>query len=616
MNEDRGAKRSGLRISRGFGGAAPIVTMAVGVLSLAAACGGGQTHPNLFSTNGSDDGGVSIAAVMQKIGSAKPALGADVAVGVAGNSDKVVGVSLTGGEPWTFAHAVDVRPTLAGSVVVGEGGGELFCLDAPTGKKLWARQVGPMKMRGAGDDGKTTVVSLAGESGGSVLLAIDRDGSVARQIESDKALGVPAVLAGYAFVPWSSQYVSVLDLSSGDEAARILLRGKVSHALAENGSIFFGEQDLFRFDDKIKSASRNLATHLALPQRELPGTPALMGPGDETLGPVALALDKTRMYAMPGSGDPLGFASDRFYGTYFRLVMAFDSKTTKLAWVHDEPVDVVGGAAGPSSFVLCDESGKVLVLDAATGGVERELSLGGPIKSCTAQADGLAGAAPQPAPPLASQIGAALVNRDSEMISGQRLLLRELATLEDEGVTKTLVDLTSNPLTAPLLLTEGRRALAARRNGAKYMLDALAKHYDFLHDVLLTPPVGPMAQALAAMKTKQAAPLLAAHLMDPADTDDDVKQAAAVLVEIGDASNVPALSQFLALYHAAAESDDVANAAVSAGQALLAYGGPAGRKSVDAVLADPGTLAVVKERLSAVEQQVDAQKAQAKPTKK
>ncbi len=258
----------------------------------------------------------------------------------------------------------------------------------------------------------------------------------------------------------------------------------------------------------------------------------------------------------------------------------------------------------------------MLVLDAATGGVERELSLGAPIKSCTAQADGLAASAPQPAPPLASQIGAALVDRDSEMISAQRLLLRELATLENDGVTKTLVDLTSNPLTAPLLLADGRRALAARRNGAKYMLDALAKHYDYLHDVLLTPPVGPMAQALAAMNTKQAAPLLAAHLMDPADSDDDVKQAAAALVEIGDTSNVPALSHFLALYHAAAESDDVANAVVSAGQALLAYGGPAGRKSVDAVLADPATLEVVKERLSAVEQQVDAQKAQPKTPKK
>ncbi len=577
-----------------------------------AACGGGQTHPNLFATDWEDDNGASITGVQQKIGGAKAPTGADVAVGVAGNSDKVVGIPLAGGTAWSFAHAVDVRPTIAGSVVVGEGGGELFALDAASGKKLWTRQVGAQAMRGAGDDGKVTVVSLQ-SSQGSLLIAIDREGSVVRQIETKQQLGVPAVLGGYAFVPWSNQYVSVLDLSSGDEAARILVRGKVSRALAVGGGIFFGEQELFRFDDKIKGASKSQATHIALPQRELPGTPSLMAPGEEKLGPVAGALDKTRMYARPTTTDPIAFDSQRFYGTYFRLAMAFDTSTTKLAWVYSNKVDLVGGAAGPATFVLCDEEGKVVVLDAATGGVERELSLGGPIKSCTAQADGLAASTPQPPPPLSQQISAALTNRDSEMVSGQRLLLRELATLEDESVTKTLVDLASNPLTAPLLIADSRTALAARRNGAKAMLEALAKHYDFLHDVLLSPPVGPIAQALAAMKEKSAAPLLAAHLLDPADTDDDCKQAAAALVDIGDATAIPTLKQFMTLYHASADSEATAAAVVSSGQALLNYGGPDGRKLVDATIADPSTIDAVKSRLSAVEQQLDAQKSQAKP---
>jgi outer membrane protein assembly factor BamB len=194
------------------------------------------------------------------------------------------------------------------------------------------------------------------------------------------------------------------------------------------------------------------------------------------------------------------------------------------------------------------------------------------------------------------------------MVSGQRLLLRELATLPDDAVTKTLVDLASNPLTAPILISDARVALAARRSGARYMLDALARHYDFLHDVLLTPPVGPMAQALAAMKEKAAAPLLAAHLLDPADTDDDVKQAATALVELGDATQVPTLKQFVTLYRADADSEAMAAAVVSAGQALLAYGGADGRKVVDVVLADPMTIEAVKSRLSAVVQQFDAQK--------
>ncbi len=582
------------------------------VSSFSWACGGGQTHPNMFATDWEDDGGKSVAAVQARIGATKPPAGADVAVGVGGNSDKVVGVALAGGTPWTFAHGIDVRPTIAGTVVVAEGGGELFALDAASGKKLWARQVGSQTMRGAGDDGKVTVVSLDSGGRGSVLLAIDREGNVARQIETDKALGVPAVLGGFAFVPWSNQYVSVIDLTNGEEAGRILLRGKVSHAFTTSGSLFFGENELFRFDDKIKNASRNQATHLVLPQRELPGTPSLMAPGDDKLGPVAMALDKTRMYAHPNGADPIGFDAQRFYGTYFRMAMAFDSGTTKLAWVYNSPVDLVGGAAGPSTFIACDESGKVTVLDAVTGGVERELSLGGPIKSCTVQDDGLAASTPQPPPPLSQQISVALLNRDSEMVTGQRLLLRELATLEDETVTKTLVELASNPLTAPLLIADSRTALAARRTGASHMLAALAKHYDFLHDVLLSPPVGPMAQALAAMKEKSAAPLLASHLLDPADTDEDVKQAAAALVDLGGPNEVPALKQFFKLYRAYPDSEGVAAAVVSSGQALLAFGGADGRKIVDAALADPLTVDALKSRLKAVEEQADAQKSQKK----
>jgi outer membrane protein assembly factor BamB len=333
-----------------------------------------------------------------------------------------------------------------------------------------------------------------------------------------------------------------------------------------------------------------------------------MASGEEKLGPVANALDKTRMYARPTTNEPIAFDSSRFYGTYFRLAMAFDTQSTKLAWVYSDKVDLVGGAAGPGVFVACDEDGKVSVLDAATGGIERELSLGAPVKSCTVQADGLAPQAATPPPPLAQQIGAAVTNRDSEMVAGQRLLLRELATLEDENVTKTLVDLASNPLTAPILIADSRAALAARRTGAKYMLEALARHYDFLHDVLLTPPVGPMAQALAAMKEKAAAPLLAAHLLDPADTDDDVQRAAEALVDLGSPAQIAALKQFITLYRAGADSEAVALGVISAGQSLLVYGGTDGRKLVDATIADPMTLDAIKARLSAIEQQVDAQK--------
>ncbi len=569
-----------------------------------AACGAGQTHSNLFGTEWEDDGGKEVAALRTKLASAKPSANADVAVAVAGNNDKVVGVPLAGGK-WTFAHAIDVRPTVAGSVVVGEGGGELFALDAATGKKLWARAVGPMVMHGAGDDGKVTVVTLGQSSGqGSLIIAVERDGSVARQIETEKVLGVPAVVAGHVFVPWSSQYVSVIDLTSGEESARILFRGKVSHAFASGGDLWFGEADTFRFDDKIAFASKNGATKLSLPQRELPGTPMLRTPGEERVGPVALAIDKTKLYGRPGAN---GWEGGRFFGTYFRIVMGFDADKGALSWVWNTADDLVGGGAGPDAFFACDEAGKLTMINAQNGGVGGTLDFGEPIKSCVVSADGFHAPAPQNVPALATQISAALLNRDAEMTSGQRLLLREMSTLEDELATKTLVELASDPRTAPPLVADARAALAGRRNGAKFMLDALARHYDFLKDVLVAPPVGPMAQALGAMKEKAAAPLLAAHLLDPADSEDDAKQSAAALVDLGGTAELPALKEFFGIYRASHEGDVMAGAVVSAAQAIVKIGGADGRKFVDAGMVDPMMPDAVKARIHAILEAMDQQ---------
>ncbi len=580
-------------------------------LMTAMACGGGQSHLNLFATDWEDDQGKSIEAVRTRLGGAKAMLNADVAVGVAGNSDKLVGTGLGSGATWSFAHAIEDRPIIAGGVVVSQGGGELFAVDAQTGQKLWARPSTGLLLHGAGDDGKYTAVTL-GTSGaaGSTLLAIDRQGNVVQKVETDKNLGTPAVIKGLAFIPWGQQYLTVYDIEAGSEIARVLVRGKLSRAMTIGGGLYFGEVELFRFDDQIKNASKGGTTKIAIPQRELPASPSLLRAGDERQSAVALAPDKTRVYVRPASADgPAALDSSRFYATYFRLAMAFESQKGSLAWVHSRTADILGGAAGAGSLVLCDEQGKISILDAATGASVGEKSLGEALKSCTVSADGLkAGAPSTPAPALAAQLSAAVQSNDPEMVTGQRLLLRELAQQEDEGATKTLIDLASDPRTAPLLVSDARSALAARRNGARFMVEALGRHYDFMKDVLRGPPVGPIAQALASMRDKTAAPLLASHLLDPSDTDDDLKQAAAALVEVGDAAQVPTLKEFFGLYRSSADNDEVAQAAVSAGHALLRYGGTDGRKVVDAALLDPNTNATLKPRLAAIEQSLDAEK--------
>ena len=113
-----------------------------GLIALAiAACGGGQTQRGLFSESWREDNGKSIDAVRQKLDGVVIPMGADVAVGVAGHSTKLIGQPLGGGARWTFAHPVDSRPVITGAVVVATGGSELFAVDALTGKRLWARPI-------------------------------------------------------------------------------------------------------------------------------------------------------------------------------------------------------------------------------------------------------------------------------------------------------------------------------------------------------------------------------------------------------------------------------------------------------------------------------------------
>ena len=94
-----------------------------------------------------------------------------------------------------------------------------------------------------GDDGETTVISLRSTTGiGSVVLAIDHEGQVMRQIEDAAAIGVPAVVDGYAFLPWQGQYVTVYDLPRRRRGARACsCAARRAASSPRGGALFFGE---------------------------------------------------------------------------------------------------------------------------------------------------------------------------------------------------------------------------------------------------------------------------------------------------------------------------------------------------------------------------------------
>src|SRR5580658_6119508 len=143
------------------------------------ACGGGQMRSNEFSADWQDDRGLSIGRIWAQTSTVTAPASADVVVGIAEPGDRIVALSLASGNKWAFAHALAVRPVVAGPLVVAAGGGETFALDASEGRLVWKTPTGELALVGAGDDGAVTVVTLRppGENS-SVLLAVNRSGEV------------------------------------------------------------------------------------------------------------------------------------------------------------------------------------------------------------------------------------------------------------------------------------------------------------------------------------------------------------------------------------------------------------------------------------------------------
>jgi hypothetical protein len=107
-----------------------------------------------------------------------------------------------------------------------------------------------------------------------------------------------------------------------------------------------------------------------------------------------------------------------------------------------------------------------------------------------------------------------------------------------------------------------------------------------------------MADALAAMNESHAAAALAPHLGDPANSSDDVKRVAAALAQIGTKDQVDQLWSFFALYRGIAEDENIAQAVISAAEALIKLGGPEKRELVSKAENDPMTVPQVKQGIS------------------
>jgi outer membrane protein assembly factor BamB len=574
-------------------GATPFVPALLASLAFAAlaGCGGGGASGGdvvvsgkPFTLEAANDPKNDKAqdATLARLAKTPPAAVPDVAIAVTGTQE-LTGLDLASGKTWTSSHAFESRPRLAGAIVLGQGGGEVFALDAKTGASKWTTKKVMGKLIGGGSDGDLTALTSK-TADGYRLYVIGADGSVIGEKSTDVELAAPGIAGNTVLVPWKAQFVTAFDARSGDQLATFSIKNETTRVIAIGGSLYLGQGRLFRLDAKLPKVE---ASDLIAPPQNIPGVfrrELYVAPQQQD-PPKATAIDQTFLAGRPS---PTGatFEQGKIYGAYYRLLMGLDATSSKPAWVVASKEDYIAAAATRDGVVAVDEGGNVQLIAASNGAVTKTLSFGKPAMAAEVEVDALTVGKGE-APALTKQIGAALSLRTADLATAQVFLVQALASIEDEDATLVLLDVADDPRAAQVLRDEARTQLATRKNGAEAMMKRLERHASFLRDTV-APPVGPIATSLALQGKKEAVPLLLAHLLDPATPSKDLAPTATAIATLATAADLPGMKRFIVMYRGSAQGTPAISDAVGilAG-GVLKLGDAKDRAWVKEVAADP-----------------------------
>jgi outer membrane protein assembly factor BamB len=506
---------------------------------------------------------------------------------------------------WQRSAEVSAAPLIAGRLVVYGQGRWLQALDARSGDPLWTVPSQGARLRALADDGQLTALALENERGDRHwLLTLDRTGRERLRVQLASELGTPALLPGVLLVPWAGRFVSTIDLGTGAELARAGVEPALRHALWHGGELSLAGPPWVRLQP---GSAERAARSQGLPSRPLPGRVEL---GSAALAPLQ-EVDVSRLFAVPPT--PGKELSAPFLLTQGRLALSFESGRGSLLWVRLAPSPILAAAVNEQSFALCEASGVVQILAASSAQPVEQLHLKprgtGPAGSgeqwshCALAAGhgwppALRSSSNEAAPEaLVDQLARVLARSDPDLGNLQRFLSRELAARPEPEATRVLIALASRRNADPILQAEAEDLLATRRNGAEFMLQALERVGPASHDPVARAPLGALADALAALEEKRAAPLLAAQMNQLGHSGAALERVARALEALAGESEYDALRVFFSVRRATADGPELVAAVQSVGRTLLRIGAAPGRRLVQLAARDPLTAPEVRAEL-------------------
>ncbi len=525
------------------------------------------------------------------------------AFAVASHPGGLIGAALdrpeSAAQPWRRAADVSQPPLLGGQLVVVGEGKQFTALSADTGTPLWSIPQDGARLNGVSDDGRHTALTLDDPRSGARWISLhDRSGAELWAVDAAGGIGAGLLVANALLVPWGGQFVSAIDAPTGREIGRERWATPATQVFEFDGHVFVGGPPW-----QIPGAPS--AQRYAPPRRPLPGK-VRVGPSHSERDPEP----QITWLFVPAVGDSVSGNASRnavYLASYERVVFGLDAQQGALRWVKELPGRALAAAIGGAGLVICDDQGSIQLVRASDGRTEKRVQLIQSARSFRSESL-LSACSLSAGPAITTQAGSAgpaadesLVEQLSRILSladpalggAQRFLARELSARPEPEATRVLIELGARRSADRVLAQEAEDLLATRRNGVDFMLAALAGEGRWGSDGTL-PPLGALADALAALSETRAAPLLAEQLGRPGHPPRAVARAAAALEVLASEREAALVARFFALHRTTADHPERVEAVVSAARTLLRIGGATGRRAVERALRDPLTLADVK----------------------
>ncbi len=516
---------------------------------------------------------------------------------------------------WEKPYQPSSKPAIVDGLVIFKSGTDIVALDIKSGAQAWSYPTKSQDFYGvSGDSGRVYITfGLGGETAvGSgrrgILTAVSANSGLKlweHEMENVR-MGESAVAGDLVFVPWDRQNVSVLDAGSGDEICRIRTKDDVvNFILTSPEGIYYGSRGLYRFDARSWSGTKEGSTHYQVPVMDVPGKPELSTDKLVPVSGLTTARDKIRFFWAPASSqDParISLANSMIYLLYYRFLFAFDQDTGELRWVHRSKLDVEDVKVVPGVVYIVDKKGDVVLLETSGGQVVHSIATGSNLITAVLDTGRFVPPFTSPAVaqgPLRQDLINLVLDNDNRLVPIRKYTLGFLAAIPDPEVTKDLLDVYITKGIPQEMKDVARDMLLGRESGAAYLVDSMKYHFNYL-DETIPPPMGVVAQTLVKMSAKEGVPGLLQHLLDHETPPADLREIALAIKQLGDASVVPTLKDFLVLYHADSAFADQLDTLVILVGAIHDLGTPADRDFLLAMVGDPLTLPALAQQIDGV----------------